>query len=92
MSLDHCLTLNIPFQTGKQADIACRSLSPDPILKANELTVKYSTEENRLVVVFSGGSDRTIRVAISNVIDNLKTIIECFDEFDGQEDVLFTTD
>lgn len=92
MSLDHSLTLNIPFQTEEQAGIACKALSPDPILKANELVVNYSTEDKSLVVAFSGASDRVIRVAISNVIDNLKTIIECLDEFDGKEDFLFTSE
>lgn len=85
MSFDHSLTLDIPFQTSRQASIACNTLSPDPILKANELTVDYSTKESHLLVKFDGASDRVIRVAISNVIDNLKTIIECMDEFDEPE-------
>lgn len=89
MSLSYSLTLNIPFETERQAVIASNSLSPDPILKASELTLKYSNEDNVLVCKFDGLSDRIIRVAASSVIDNIKTIIECMDDFDGQEGTLF---
>lgn len=89
MSLDHQLTLNIPFETTAQAYIAQRAISVDPVLKKNEITVEYSVEETQLVCAFSGASDRVIRVAISNAIDNIKTIIECMDEFDGAKNTLF---
>lgn len=89
-SLPYQLTLRIPFINANQAQIASNTLSPDPILKGNELKVQYNAEENILVCLFSGVSDRVIRVAISNVIDNIKTIIECMDEFDGKENVKFT--
>lgn len=80
------LTLQIPFETLKQATIAQRTLDPDPVLKLNELSVLFSTKDNTLICKFSGISDRVIRVSISNVIDNLKTIIETMDEFDGKKD------
>ncbi|ODV77186.1 transcription factor Pcc1 [Suhomyces tanzawaensis NRRL Y-17324] len=88
-SLPYTLNLSIPFESARQAEIACKTLSPDPILKVNELNVKYSHDSNTLTCAFSGVSDRVIRVAVSNVIDNIKTIIECMDEFDGKEDELF---
>lgn len=90
MSLDHKLVLRIPFETEKQSLIACNTLNPDPILKSQELDVEFETDSTVLICKFSGVSDRVIRVAISNVIDNIKTIIECIDEFDGKKDVLFT--
>lgn len=83
--LPYKITLNIPFETERQANIASKTLSPDPILKANELNVRYTTESNTLLCEFTGVSDRVIRVAVSSVIDNIKTIIECMDEFDGRE-------
>ncbi|RCK67027.1 EKC/KEOPS complex subunit PCC1 [Candida viswanathii] len=83
------LTINIPFETANQAAIARTSLEPDPILKADELTISFSTQDNNLKVHFSGVSDRVLRVAISNLMNNLKTVIECMDEFDGKEDKLF---
>lgn len=88
-TLDHKLTLRIPFETKKQAEIACNTLNPDPILKSQELDVEFETDSSSLVCKFAGTSDRVIRVAISNVIDNIKTIIECMDEFDQKKDVLF---
>lgn len=84
--LPYKITLNIPFETQRQAQIASKTLSPDPILKANELSVLYATDSTSLICSFSGVSDRVIRVAVSSVIDNIKTIIECMDEFDGREE------
>ncbi|EEQ44900.1 conserved hypothetical protein [Candida albicans WO-1] len=89
MSLPYTLELNIPFETFNQAAIAKNTLSPDPILRSDELTIDYATDSNNLKAKFSGVSDRVIRVAISNMIDNIKTIIECMDEFDGKKDQLF---
>lgn len=86
------LTLNIPFQTAKQATIAKNSLKPDPVLKTSELKIDYEAEENILRCIFSGISDRVIRVSISNVLDNLKTVIECIDEFEGKKDSLWELD
>ncbi|SGZ47339.1 CIC11C00000001773 [Sungouiella intermedia] len=83
--LDHVVTLNIPFETARQASIACKSISVDPVLKKDEISVDYEAVENIMKCTFAGVSDRVIRVAISNAIDNIKTIVECMDEFDGQE-------
>ncbi|ODQ77212.1 hypothetical protein BABINDRAFT_15704 [Babjeviella inositovora NRRL Y-12698] len=82
-SLDYIFQLDVPFITTRQATIALNTLSPDPILKPNEITVEYSTKDTQLSIVFKGLSDRVIRVAISNVIENLKTIVECMEEFDN---------
>ncbi|GMF06185.1 unnamed protein product [[Candida] boidinii] len=77
----HTLTFKIPFENEKQASIACKTLSPDPILKPTELNVNYSNIENNLIIKFNGVSDRVIRVAANNVMENLKTVVECFEEF-----------
>lgn len=89
MSHPYNLTLDIPFETSNQAKIARTSLEQDPILKADELTIDFSTQENVLQVKFSGVNDRVLRVASSNLMNNLKTIIECMDEFDGKKDQIF---
>lgn len=83
--LYHIVTLDIPFETARQATIACKSISVDPVLKKDEISVEYEAHENIMKCTFAGASDRVIRVAISNAIDNIKTIVECMDEFDGQE-------
>lgn len=79
--LPYSVSLTIPFETELQATIAKRSLEPDPILKANELTVLYEVAQENLLCNFTGINDRALRVAISSVIDNLKTVVECMDEF-----------
>lgn len=89
MSHPYNLTLSIPFETITQAKIAQTSLEPDPILKANELTIDFLIIDNILKIKFSGVSDRVIRVASSNLMNNLKTIIECMGEFDGKKDEIF---
>lgn len=86
------LTLNIPFQTVHQASIAKNSLRPGPVLKTSELQIDFQVDENILRCKFSGISDRVIRVSISNVLDNLKTAIECIDEFEGKKDSLWELD
>lgn len=88
-ALDHVVTLNIPFETPQQAIIARNSIAVDPVLKKDEISVEHTVEDSLLICKFAGVSDRVIRVAISNTIDNIKTIIECIDEFDGQKDTLF---
>ncbi|KAK6463059.1 transcription factor Pcc1 [Scheffersomyces coipomensis] len=89
ITLPYSLQLEVPFETAKQAIIAASTLSPDPILKPNEVSVNYKSDENKLICQFQAVSDRVIRVAVSNVIENIKTIIECIDEFDGKEDQYF---
>lgn len=86
------LTLNIPFQTSHQANIARNSQRPDPVLKTSELKIDYEVQDNVLLCKFSGISDRVIRVSISNVLDNLKTVVECIDEFEGKKDSLWEID
>lgn len=88
-TLDHIVTLDFPFETSEQAHIAQRTISVDPVLKKDEITVEYSVSNTLLVCIFAGVSDRVIRVAISNAIDNIKTIVECIDEFDGQRETKF---
>lgn len=92
MALDHIVTIQIPFETEKQASIARNSIAADPVLKKNEISVEFVAEGNVLQCKFAGVSDRVIRVAISNCIDNIKTVIETIEEFDGQKDTLFKKD
>lgn len=77
------VSLRIPFESPEHAIIARNSLSPDPILKPEEISNNFSTNECDLIVALSGISNRVIRVAISNIIDHLKTIVETIEEFGG---------
>ncbi|VEU20039.1 DEKNAAC100597 [Brettanomyces naardenensis] len=80
--LTHTLEFKIPFENEKQSIIAKNSLSPDPLLKPDELKVSFSNDGNVLKITFRGTSDRMIRVAANNIMDNLKTVLECFEVFD----------
>lgn len=81
MAFSHRLQFCIPFESERQSTIAANSLSPDPMLRPEELTVDYHTDGPQLHITFEGASDRIIRVAANNVMENLKTVIECFEDF-----------
>ncbi|EWH17449.1 Pcc1p [Saccharomyces cerevisiae P283] len=78
-SLDHTLELKIPFETERQATIANKVLSPDPILKPQDFQVDYSSEKNVMLVQFRSIDDRVLRVGVSSIIDSIKTIVEAMD-------------
>lgn len=77
-----CRTVRVPFATSKQAHIACKALSPDPVLKADQAKLDYSVEDTSLMVVISSLDDRILRVTANNMLENLKTVIECFETFE----------
>ncbi|CCK69754.1 chromatin DNA-binding EKC/KEOPS complex subunit PCC1 KNAG_0C06620 [Huiozyma naganishii CBS 8797] len=81
-ALDHTLTLNVPFETPRQALIASQVLQPDPILKPQDFAVSYAAQGPCLEARFCGRDARVLRVGVSSVIDSLKTIIESLDELD----------
>lgn len=78
--------VTVPFESLRQAEVARNTLRPDPILKPSELVVEYAVEGLRLVVAFNGASDRVLRVAVSSTLENLKTVVECFEVW-GEEGV-----
>ncbi|KAJ1533213.1 chromatin DNA-binding EKC/KEOPS complex subunit, partial [Saccharomyces cerevisiae] len=71
--------LKIPFETERQATIATKVLSPDPILKPQDFQVDYSSEKNVMLVQFRSIDDRVLRVGVSSIIDSIKTIVEAMD-------------
>ncbi|CDR45332.1 CYFA0S17e01816g1_1 [Cyberlindnera fabianii] len=88
MSFDHKLDINIPFEEPKQATIAKKSLEPDPIMRPDDIRVRFLVEESSLVIKFEATTDRTLRVAASSVLESLKTVIETIDEFQNAKDQL----
>ncbi|TID15836.1 hypothetical protein CANINC_004366 [Pichia inconspicua] len=82
MSFPVSLCLNIPFDTYKQASIAEKTLSPDPILKQGQSQIDYSINDTTLNINVQAIDDRVVRVTVNNLLENLKTVIECFEEFD----------
>ncbi|CAH2451147.1 EKC/KEOPS complex subunit [Komagataella phaffii CBS 7435] len=86
-TLDYKLDLNIPLESLQHVEYVKNSLSPDPVLKPTEIQVDfYSSKELlsddiALIIKFQGQSDRILRVAVNNMIENLKTCIECLEVF-----------
>lgn len=78
-------SINIPFLNERQALVALRSLKPDLVLKSKEIDASCLIKDNVLCLSFSGTSNRVLRVTISTLVENLKTIIECIDEFGSKE-------
>lgn len=74
--------LTFPFLNSKQAVIAKKSLEPDPILKPDELSAHFEVEDNILKITLHSSSDRMIRIIANNFMDNIKTVIECLEDFD----------
>lgn len=53
------------------------------MLKPEQLSVKFANEENVLKIILTGSSDRMIRIVANNFMDNLKTVVECMENFDN---------
>jgi EKC/KEOPS complex subunit PCC1/LAGE3 len=56
------------------------------VLKQDQSRIEYSISNNDInsilhIKVF-GIDDRIVRVTVNNLLENLKTVIECFEEFD----------
>ncbi|AWU74745.1 uncharacterized protein C5L36_0B00120 [Pichia kudriavzevii] len=73
--------VNIPFGSIEQARIARDALRPDPVLKSDQSSLEYSVQDSQLNISVRGVDDRIVRVSVNNVLENLKTIIECFEVF-----------
>ncbi|SCV02582.1 LAMI_0H00804g1_1 [Lachancea mirantina] len=78
--LSHTLSLNIPFENERQAEIAVNALSPDPILKPQDFHIIYTKNASDLSILFSAVDDRVLRVGVSSIIESVKTVIETIDE------------
>lgn len=55
-------------------------------MKPSDISVQYSTEGEIFIAKFEALSDRVLRVAVSSVLESLKTVIETIDEFEGKFD------
>lgn len=79
------LTLKVFFNSEKQASISCTTLSVDPILKENEIKIVFSVENKTLICNFKSNINKLLRSMVNNTINNIKSIIECMEEFDSNE-------
>lgn len=59
-------------------------MEPDPILKPEELEALFEVDKNVLKIILRSSSDRMIRIIANNFMDNIKTVIECLENFDPE--------
>ncbi len=59
-------------------------MEPDPILKPEELEALFEVDNNVLKIILRSSSDRMIRIIANNFMDNIKTVIECLENFDPE--------
>lgn len=74
--------MTVPFETSRLANIALKSLDPDPELKPDQLNKVLSVQGNDLCATFSAVTDRTLRVGVNSFFDNLNLVVECMDQLD----------
>jgi EKC/KEOPS complex subunit PCC1/LAGE3 len=75
-------SINVPFEDERQAEVAYKSLNPDPELRPDQLARDLNRNGNMLEVKFKAVSDRTLRVGVNSFMDNLNVVVECLDELD----------
>lgn len=80
--------LDIPFQSRQQALVAEQALRPDPVLKPDQSRIEYSVCGSEdcggvLRIDVQGVDDRVVRVTANNVLESLKTVVECLEEFEN---------
>ncbi|AOW07514.1 CTAG/Pcc1 family [Yarrowia lipolytica] len=78
----YTLDVEIPFPNDRQAQIVCTTISQDKPLKADELSHELTTKGSSLLIHFAAASNRSLRVGVNNMMDNIGTAIECLDELD----------
>ncbi|KAK9474468.1 CTAG/Pcc1 family [Dipodascopsis tothii] len=84
MDLPTSLSLQVPFPTARQAQIAYGAISPDPQVKPDQFVVDLVVEDSTLNAKFSAASDRVLRVGVNGFFESLNVVLECLHELDVQ--------
>lgn len=77
--------MEIPFPTERQAVIVKTTIAQDKALKEDELSHVASTKGSTLLIHFAAASNRSLRVGVNNMMDNIGTAIECLDELEFEQ-------
>jgi EKC/KEOPS complex subunit PCC1/LAGE3 len=76
------LTLKVPFENEKTAEIAWNSLRVDPEPKRSGLVKELSVQGNVLQVHFKCQEARILRVSVNTFFDLLNLVVQTMDQFD----------
>ncbi|KAL1917496.1 uncharacterized protein VTP21DRAFT_3889 [Calcarisporiella thermophila] len=80
-SLDHNLTLRVPFPTGREATIAKQALEVDRELRADQVKRTIHVDGSKLVVSFDCDTVKNLRVSVNSFLEFLKLVAQTMDEF-----------
>ena len=79
------MSLEIPFDSQRTAEIAYNSLRVDPEPKRSGSKKELRLEGNRLLVQFNCEEARTLRVSVGSFLDLLTLVIDTMIQFDVAE-------
>ncbi|CDO51109.1 similar to Saccharomyces cerevisiae YKR095W-A PCC1 Component of the EKC/KEOPS protein complex [Geotrichum candidum] len=85
MSKDYTLTISIPVDTKRHAEVLLQSLSPDPELKPELISKEFSVEDGEkpaLKVTFIAQNNKILRVAVNSLLDSVIELLECIEELE----------
>jgi len=75
------LTLKVPFEDAKTAEIVWNSMRVDPEPKRSGMTKQMRVEGSDLIVDFQCKETRTMRVSVNSFFDLLSLVVDTIDQF-----------
>ena len=75
------MTIKVPFEDSKSAQVAWNSLRVDPEPKRSDLVKEMRVENNQLIVDFKCQEAKTMRVSVNSFFDLLNLVVQTMDKF-----------
>jgi len=76
------MTVRIPFENSKSADVVWNSLKVDPEPPRSQMTKQMRVEGTDLIVDFTCVEPKTMRVSVNSFFDLLNLVVQTMDRFD----------
>ncbi|KAG7498807.1 hypothetical protein JOB18_021303 [Solea senegalensis] len=74
-------SLDVPFPTSREADIALHSLSPDREPRKGGISKRLTVSGSTLSVSWSADEARILRVSVNSFLDHLSLVVETMEMF-----------
>ncbi|XP_034534335.1 EKC/KEOPS complex subunit Lage3 [Notolabrus celidotus] len=74
-------SLDVPFPSSREANIALRSLSPDREPRKGGISKQLSVTGSTLSVRWSADEARILRVSVNSFLDHLSLVVETMEMF-----------
>ncbi|XP_074067631.1 EKC/KEOPS complex subunit LAGE3-like [Macrotis lagotis] len=74
-------SLSVPFPSPMEAEIACRSLDPDPEPRRNGVQRELTVIGNKLVLHWRAEEARFFRVSVTTFLDYLTLVLQTMERF-----------